>query len=129
MKKKDVLIFFTFVVAPLGIFAAGVYYGPKIKKWYAGKKADGKSVESGSVESAITDVQVKKIDEANKTISLSLNGNPEITFSYKGGGAPLAQLINVPGVESNEIALRYIDGKFSVTDGDKVLFEKQIEIK
>lgn len=128
MKKKDVLIFFTFVVAPLGIFAAGVYYGPKIKKWYAGKKADGKSVEPGSAESNV-DVQVKKIDEVNKTIALSLNKNPDITFSYKGGGAPLAQLINVPGVESNEIALRYIDGKFLVTDGDKVLFEKQIENK
>ena len=41
MTKKDVAIFFGFVVAPLGFFAAGVYYGPKIQKWYVARKQKG----------------------------------------------------------------------------------------
>ena len=118
MKKKDLLIFFTFVVAPLGFFAAGVYYGPKLVKWY-GKK--GKSLlENGEANSDL--VELKSIDETNKKITLSLNKNPDMAFSYRTGGVPMAQIINVPGIDSNEMALRYVDGKFSVTDGAKVLF-------
>jgi hypothetical protein len=47
MTKKDVLLFFTFVVAPMGIVAGAVYYGPKIKKWYVAKKE--KKAEDGKI--------------------------------------------------------------------------------
>jgi len=38
MTKKDVLIFFAFVVAPAGLIAGSIYYAPKIKKWYTERK-------------------------------------------------------------------------------------------
>ena len=128
MTKKDWLLITAFIVAPMGFFAAGVYYGPKIKTWYAKKKvSDGTttSEEDSLVDSDL--VEVKNIDEANKKITLSLNKNPDISFSYRTGGVPMAQMIQVPGIESTEMALRYIDGVFLVTDGERILFKKVIE--
>lgn len=127
MTKKDWLLLVAFVVAPAGFFAAGVYYGPKVKKWYADKKSTVPVVPSGDGGTDPSIVEIKKIDEVNKTITLSLNKNPDITWSYRSGGAPMAQLLDVPGIPSNEMALRYVDGKFMVTDGAKVLFEKELK--
>ena len=60
MKKRDLLIFFGFVVAPLGFFAAGVYYGPKVMKWYAKKKSDEKNTEANSDSKQIeTETKIK----------------------------------------------------------------------
>lgn len=125
MTKKDWLLLTAFIVAPLGFFAAGVYYGPKVKKWYSDNKKKGVLIDGGGANSDL--VQIKNIDEANKKITLSINNNPDIAFSYRTGGVPMAQMISVPGLESTDMALRYVDGNFSVTDGATILFEQQIE--
>lgn len=130
MNKKEWLILAAFIVAPMGFFAAGIYYGPKLKTWYSDKK---KKVEGGAtpgdgdamVNSDL--VEIKNIDEANKKITLSINKNPDMFFSYRTGGVPMAQMIQVRGLESTNMALRYVDGVFMVTDGETILFKKVIE--
>lgn len=129
MKTKDWLLIIGCIVAPAGFFVAGAYYGPKIRKWYVDKNAAKKTTSESSEGSVINSdlVEIKNIDEANKKITLSINKNPEISFSYRTGGVPMAQMISVSGLESTDMALRYVDGKFLVTDGTTVLFEQQIE--
>lgn len=128
MTKKDWLLITAFIIAPMGFFAAGVYYGPKIKTWYSAKKKTGPT-DGGAVEEVVNSelVEIKNIDEANKKITLSINKNPDMAFSYRTGGVPMAQMIQVAGVESTNMALRYVDGVFMVTDGETILFKKIIE--
>ena len=128
MNKKEWLILAAFIVAPMGFFAAGIYYGPKLKTWYSDKK---KKVEGGDAPGdAVVNsdlVEIKNIDEENKKITLSINKNPDMFFSYRTGGVPMAQMIQVRGLESTNMALRYVDGVFMVTDGENILFKKVIE--
>ena len=97
MTKKDWIILAGFVVAPLGFFAAGVYYGPKVKKWYSKRKS-----------------------ETEPEIKIEYKGYEIHSNKYKNG---YSLSIHKPGESKYELAIRgWVQSKDIVeSDGKKMI--------
>ena len=106
MTKKDWIILAGFVVAPLGFFAAGVYYGPKVKKWYSKRQSE-------------TEPEIK-IEPVEPEIKIEYKGYEIHSNKYKNG---YSLSIHKPGESKYELAIRgWVQSKDIVeSDGKKMI--------